>query len=475
MKKNFLGKLFGLTALFTMAFTNVFANDLPKSTDIVVIGGGGAGLTAAISAHEKGAKVILVEKNHILGGNTNYATAGLNAADTKVQKKYGIEDSAELFIEDTMKGGKNKNNKELVEILAKNSSSIVDWLMERGVDLSEITSTGGQSVKRTHRPTEGAAVGPNIVHNLSEVTEKDKIDVRTALKATALVKKGDKITGVKVVDEDGKESVINSKAVIVATGGFGANPEMVEKYNPALKGFGSTNNAAIVGDGIIMVEQIGGDLVDMNEIQTHPTVVHKDTKMITEAVRGEGAILVNKNGKRFIDELQTRDVVSKAILEQDGKSAFLIFDEGIRKTLKAADGYAKKPFTTQGTISEIAKKIGADEKVLEKTLADYNEAVKTKVDKEFNKKNLPKELTGDKYYVIEISPAVHHTMGGVRINTNAEVIAKNGRPIKGLYAAGEVTGGVHGANRLGGNAVTDITVFGKIAGENAATYSKSVK
>lgn len=187
------------------------------------------------------------------------------------------------------------------------------------------------------------------------------------------------------------------------------------------------------------------------------------------------AILVNKNGKRFIDELQTRDVVSKAILEQDGKSAFLIFDEGIRKTLKAADGYAKKPFTTQGTISEIAKKVGADEKVLGRTLADYNEAVKTKVDKEFNKKNLPKELTGDKYYVIEISPAVHHTMGGVRINTNAEVIAKNGRPIKGLYAAGEVTGGVHGANRLGGNAVTDITVFGKIAGENAATYSKSVK
>jgi len=274
---------------------------------------------------------------------------------------------------------------------------------------------------------------------------------------------------------DGKEYTIKAKAVIVATGGFGANAKMVEKYNPKLKGFGSTNNPAIVGDGIVMIEKIGGALVDMDQIQTHPTVLHKKTNMITEAVRGEGAILVNKDGKRFIDELETRDVVSKAILDQKGKSAFLIFDEEIRTKLKAADGYVKKGYAVEGTLEEIAAKIGADAKTLEATLNKYNEAVKNKADNEFKKKTLPKELTGDKYYVIEVSPAVHHTMGGVRINTNAEVLGKNGRPIKGLYAAGEITGGIHGANRIGGNAVTDITVFGKIAGENAATYSKSVK
>ena len=440
---------------------NTKAVELPKEADVVVIGAGGAGLTSAIAAHEKGVKVILIEKTELLGGNTNYATAGLNAAGTKIQEKLGIKDSPELFYEDTMKGGKNKNNKELVRVLVNN--------------LSELTSTGGQSVKRTHRPTGGSAVGPNIVAALSKTAESEKIDIRKGTKAIGLVKAKNKIVGVKVREVDGKEYTIKAKAVIVATGGFGANAKMVEKYNPKLKGFGSTNNPAIVGDGIIMVEKVGGALVDMSEIQTHPTVVHNKTNMITEAVRGEGAILVNRDGKRFIDELETRDVVSKAILNQKGKLAFLIFDEGIRTKLKAADGYVKKGFAVEGTLEEIAAKIGTDAKTLEATLNKYNEAVKNKVDSEFNKKTLPKELTGTKYYVIEVSPAVHHTMGGVRINTNAEVLGKNGRPIKGLYAAGEVTGGIHGANRIGGNAVADITIFGKIAGENAAIYSKSVK
>ena len=247
---------------------------LSRQADVVVIGGGGAGLTSAIAAYEKGASVILIEKTELLGGNTNYATAGLNAAGTSVQKKLGVEDSAELFYEDTMKGGKNRNNKALVKVLTGKSSAIVDWLLERGADLNELTSTGGQSAKRTHRPTGGSAVGPNIITALSNVAEKDKIDIRKGTKAIALVKNNNKISG--------------------------ANAKMVEKYNPKLKGFGSTNNPAIVGDGIVMIEKIGGALVDMDQIQTHPTVLHKKTNMITEAVRGEGAILVNKDGKRFI-------------------------------------------------------------------------------------------------------------------------------------------------------------------------------
>ena len=454
---------------------NTKAVELPKEADVVVIGAGGAGLTSAIAAHEKGVKVILIEKTELLGGNTNYATGGINAAGTRIQKAAGIEDSPELFYEDTMKGGKNKNNKELVKVLTKNSAGIVDWLVERGVDISEVTYSGGQSVKRIHRPTGGVAVGPVVVSGLSKTAENEKIDIRKGTKAIALVKAKNRIVGVKVREIDGKEYTIKAKAVIVATGGFGANAKMVEKYNPKLKGFGSTNNPAIVGDGIIMVEKVGGVLVDMKEIQTHPTVVHKKTNMITESVRGEGAILVNRDGKRFIDELETRDVVSKAILEQKGASAFLIFNQDIRENLKAADGYVKKGFAVEGTLEEIATKIGVDAKTLKATLDKYNEAVRTQKDLEFNKTKFARELLGDKFYAIEVSPAVHHTMGGVRINTNAEVLGKNGRPIKGLYAAGEVTGGIHGANRIGGNAVTDITVFGKIAGENAATYSKSVK
>lgn len=445
------------------------------TTDVVVVGGGGAGLSAAIAAKEKGVNVILLEKMLMLGGNTNYATAGINAANTDIQKKLGIEDSAELFYNDTMKGGKNVNNPELVKKLTEDSANIINWLTERGADLSEVVFTGGQSAKRTHRPAGGEAVGPVIVDALAETAEKDGIDVRTESEVTKLLKDGDKITGVEVKHK-GETYQINAKAVVMATGGFGANAEMVAEYSPALKGFGSTNSPAITGDGIKMVKAVGGDLVDMTQIQTHPTVVHKNTAMITEAVRGEGAILVNREGKRFINELETRDVVSKAELEQTGKSAFLVFDQEIREKLGAINGYVRRGFAIEGaTLEELGEKVGIDGKTLTVTMNTYNGYVKAGEDKDFGKTALPRELVKAPFYAIEVSPAVHHTMGGVRINTEAEVLTADGKAIPGLYAAGEITGGVHGANRIGGNAVTDITVYGKTAGENAADFVKNSK
>lgn len=465
-------KLMCLLAAMTFAASYGAEN---ITTDVVVVGGGGAGLSAAIAAREKGANVVLVEKMLMLGGNTNYATAGINAADTKLQKKLGIEDSAELFYNDTMKGGKNVNNPELVKKLTTDSANIIDWLTERGADLSEVVFTGGQSAKRTHRPAGGQAVGPVIVDALAETAEKDGIDVRTESEVTKLIKTGDKVTGVEVKHK-GETYNITAKAVVMATGGFGANAKMVAEYKPSLEGFGSTNSPAITGEGIKMVKAVGGDLVDMTEIQTHPTVVHKKTAMITEAVRGEGAILVNREGKRFVSELETRDVVSKAELEQTGKSAFLIFDQEVREKLGAINGYVRKGFTVEGaTVEELAGKIGVDAKGLVDTMAKYNGYVKAGEDKDFGKTALPRELVKAPFYAIEVSPAVHHTMGGVRINTNAEVLTADGKVIPGLFAAGEITGGVHGANRIGGNAVTDITVYGKTAGENAADFAKNSK
>lgn len=465
-------KLMCLLAAMTFAASYGAEN---ITTDVVVVGGGGAGLSAAIAAKEKGANVVLVEKMLMLGGNTNYATAGINAANTKLQKKLGIEDNAELFYNDTMKGGKNVNNPELVKKLTTDSANIIDWLTERGADLSEVVFTGGQSAKRTHRPSGGQAVGPVIVDALAETAEKDGIDVRTESEVTKLIKTGDKVTGVEVKHK-GETYNINAKAVVMATGGFGANAKMVAEYKPSLEGFGSTNSPAITGEGIKMVKAVGGDLVDMTEIQTHPTVVHKKTAMITEAVRGEGAILVNREGKRFVSELETRDVVSKAELEQTGKSAFLIFDQEVREKLGAINGYVRKGFTVEGaTLEELAGKIGVDTKGLIDTMAKYNGYVKAGEDKDFGKTALPRELVKAPFYAIEVSPAVHHTMGGVRINTNAEVLTADGKVISGLFAAGEITGGVHGANRIGGNAVTDITVYGKTAGENAADFAKNSK
>lgn len=465
-------KLMCLLAAMTFAASYGAEN---ITTDVVVVGGGGAGLSAAIAAKEKGANVVLVEKMLMLGGNTNYATAGINAANTKLQKKLGIEDSAELFYNDTMKGGKNVNNPELVKKLTTDSANIIDWLTERGADLSEVVFTGGQSAKRTHRPAGGQAVGPVIVDALAETAEKDGIDVRTESEVTKLIKTGDKVTGVEVKHK-GETYNITAKAVVMATGGFGANAKMVAEYKPSLEGFGSTNSPAITGEGIKMVKAVGGDLVDMTEIQTHPTVVHKKTAMITEAVRGEGAILVNREGKRFVSELETRDVVSKAELEQTGKSAFLVFDQEVREKLGAINGYVRKGFTVEGaTVEELAGKIGVDAKGLVDTMAKYNGYVKAGEDKDFGKTALPRELVKAPFYAIEVSPAVHHTMGGVRINTNAEVLTADGKVIPGLFAAGEITGGVHGANRIGGNAVTDITVYGKTAGKNAADFAKNSK
>lgn len=398
--------------------------------------------------------------------------AGINAAGTKLQMEQGIQDSSESYYQDSFKGGKEKNNPSLLKTLTEKSAAIVAWLEERGMDLSDLTITGGQSVKRTHRPRGGEKVGPALVDALANHAEAKGMDIRTSTKALSLLMGEKGVHGVKV-KSDGKEYEIHAKAVIMATGGFGANPDMVVSYKPALQGFGSTNSPAITGDGIRMIEAIGGDLVDMGEIQTHPTVEHKGTKMITEAVRGDGAILVNREGKRFVNELETRDVVSKAELAQSGKSAFLIFDQGVRDKVGAINGYVKAGLTKEtNSLEELAKIIGIDAKSLATSVKEYNAMVVAGEDKAFGKKVLPRSLDKAPYYAIEVSPSVHHTMGGVKINAEAQVLDKEGKVIPGLYAAGEVTGGVHGGTRLGGNAITDITVYGKIAGENAAKFVK---
>ncbi|MGL5543518.1 MAG: flavocytochrome c [Cetobacterium sp.] len=442
------------------------------TTDVIIIGGGGAGLTAAIAAKDNGSEVILVEKSAILGGNTNYATGGLNAAETSVQKNKGIKDSVNTFIEDTMKGGKNTNDKNLVTKLANSSSEIVDWLISKGADLSDLGRMGGQSVDRTHRPTGGAPVGPDMIAALSKTAKNSGVDIRLSTFAESLIYDGEAIRGIVVKAPNGEKYTINSKAVVIATGGFGANSDMVVEYVESLEGFGTTNHKGATGDGIVMAKELNVDFVDMDQIQTHPTVIPSNSVMITEAVRGNGAILVNRDAKRFVNELETRDVVSKAELDQKDSSAFLMFDEKVKKSLKAIDTYDQKGYLTKGeTLSELAEKLDISSKELEKTFAKYNESVKAGSDSEFKRGSLPTTLEEGPFYSVEVAPAVHHTMGGIKINDKAQVLSNN-EPIPGLFAAGEVTGGIHGSNRLGGNAVVDITVFGKIAGENASSFSK---
>jgi fumarate reductase flavoprotein subunit len=443
------------------------------SADIVVIGAGAAGFTAAITAHDAGAKVILLEKQPLTGGNSMLSAGGMNAANTRFQAAKGIKDSTDIMFKDTMTGGKNINDPALVKILSDKSAESIDWLTSIGADVSDVGRMAGASVNRTHRPTGGAAVGAHLIDVLRKNAVDRKIDVRVNSTVVQIMRDKDgRATGVQVEGKHRGLYIINAKAIIVASGGFSANAAMVEAYRPEYKGMSTSNQPGATGDGMKFGEAAGGKLIDMKEIQIHPTVAYGSRILITEAVRGNGAILVNKQGKRFVNELTTRDAASAAILQQQDKMAYLIIDEGIRKSLGQIEGYFHLELVREGvTIKDLAAAINVPADVLEATITTYNKAVASKDDPEFKRPDMPRPINTPKFYAIGVQPGIHYTMGGLKIDEQTRVIDKDGKPIPGLYAAGEVTGGVHGANRLGGNSISETITFGRIAG---ATTAKAV-
>ncbi len=441
-------------------------------TEIVVVGAGGAGMTAAIMLQQAGKDFVILEKMPYVGGNTTKATGGMNASETHYQKEQDIEDSNALFAADTMKGGHALNDSFLVAMMANSSAAAIDWLDTIGAELPKISFSGGASAKRIHAPADGSGVGAFLVDRFSAKLAELGVNVMLETEATELLTDAEgKITGVKAEGPDANYT-INAKAVILATGGFGANEEMYTTYRPDLKGTVTTNAPGATGDGIVMAEKLGADTVDIEQIQLHPTVEQTTSILITESVRGDGAILVNQSGVRFTNELLTRDAVSAAELAQEGSYAYIIFDQKLRDNLKAIEKYVKSGITVQAdTIEGLAEQLGIDPATLAQTLGEWNEIVKNQRDTQFGRTTgMNEDLTTPPYYAIKIAPGIHHTMGGVKINTAAEVINKEGKAIPGLFAAGEVCGGVHGGNRLGGNAVADIVIFGRISAESAMAY-----
>lgn len=446
-----------------------------KSYDIVVVGSGGAGLASAIRAHDLGASVVVVEKMPVIGGNTNKASAGMNAAETKFQKLKGIVDSKDLFYKETLAGGKNKNNPELLRYFVENAPDAIDWLDENGIELSGITTTGGMSIDRTHRPASGAAVGGFLISGLVKNLNKRGIEVMLDTNVTEIVTENHKVVGVKVVEEDGTNYIIKAKAVVIATGGFSANREMVEKYRPDLKGFVTTNHKGATGSGIMILEKLGAGTVDMGEIQIHPTVEQTTSYLISESIRGGGAILVSQEGKRFVNELDTRDKVSADIIKLPEHYSYILFDQQVRDENKAVEEYVSNDLVVQAdSIAELANKLSIDAHNLSKTIERYNQFVMNKQDEDFGRTTgMRHPINTAPFYAIKIAPGVHHTMGGVTINTETQVLDNDKHVIKGVFAAGEVVGGVHGANRIGGNAVADIIIFGMQAGKKATDYINS--
>ena len=444
------------------------------SCDVVVIGAGGAGLSSAIEAANQGKEVIVLEKQGIIGGNTNYATGGLNAAGTQEQRMLGIEDSPDLFYNDTMKGGHRFNIATLVRRMTESAAEAVEWLKGLGADMSDVGKMAGSSVPRSHRPAGGAAVGPHLIKVLKQGSKDKAVQIRLHNKVTGLLTDGSgAVTGVRVSSKNG-DYEITSKAVIIATGGFGSNASLIAKLRPELSGFPTSNHSGAMGDALSWIDGIKADTLHMNFIQTHPTGEKYSHILITEAIRGNGAILVNKEGRRFVNEMIPRDELSNAILEQSGRSAYIVFGESIRQSLAVTENYIMQGLVRQGsTIQQLATAAGLPSDILEGTIAGYNRYQTSGVDEMFGREaaDMPRQIDTP-YYCIVVEPVIHHTMGGIKIDDRARVLRRDGTLVAGLFAAGEVTGGVHGDNRLGGNSIADIIVFGRIAGAEAAAYIK---
>ncbi len=443
-------------------------------TDVVVIGSGAAGLTAAITAHDMGAKVIVVEKQPIIAGNAVPSEGGMNAADTIFQREKNLIDSTELMFKDTMESGMNRSDAELVTVLAGNSSGSLEWLRKLGVDLSDVGRLGGASVNRAHRPSGGVSARAAIVNTLRKSLAERHIDIRVNSKVVKIIEdRAGRATGVLVEGIHRRIYGIHATAVVNAAGGFSSNPDKVALYRPSYAGMITSNRPGAIGEGMDIGSQIGGQLRDMKEIQIDPSMSAAGRILITEAVRGNGAIMVNREGKRFVNEITTRDAASMAVLAQTGKTAFLIFDEGIRKSLRQIEGYFRLGLVKEGeTVQTLAEKIKTPPAELAGTIESYNKAYDTKQDTEFKRSDIPRPIRTPKFYAIEITPGIHYTTGGLRINTETQVIGRNGKPIRGFFAAGEVTGGIHGANCLGGNSISEAITFGRIAGTNAARLVK---
>ena len=491
--------------------------DLTYTADIVVIGAGGAGMTAALTAADAGRSVLVLESQPAVGGNSVKSTGGMNAAKTAYQdantfdEAAGIEktlkaaegyadneaitalaakvkeqweawqaapegyfDSTELFALDTLIGGKGLNDPALVETLVNNSAAAIDYLDSIGIHLNNVAAFGGASVKRIHRPVndEGktVSVGAYTVPLLEKACqENEKIALLTDVTATKLLTADGAVTGVEAQGKAGNKITVEAKAVILATGGFGANLDMVVQYKPDLAGFMTTNAAGIQGQGILMAAEIGAATVDMEQIQIHPTVQADTASLITEGLRGDGAILVNANGERFIDEVGTRDVVSAAEIAQPDSFSWLVVDQKMVDASSVIQGYINRGLMLQGESYEaLAEALGIPADAFAATMEKWNGYVAEKNDPDFGRTSFAQPLDTAPFYAVKVTAGIHHTMGGLKIDAQTHVLNTEGQIIPGLYAAGEVTGGVHGGNRLGGNAVADFVVFGRIAGQEAA-------
>uniref|UniRef100_A0A7S4UZS1 fumarate reductase (NADH) n=1 Tax=Paramoeba aestuarina TaxID=180227 RepID=A0A7S4UZS1_9EUKA len=468
----------------------------PTQKTVIVVGGGLAGASAAIEAHSEGSRVIILEKEKDLGGNSAKASSGINGVGSVAQKEKGVEDDVKKFVGDVVESGHGLADEQLVQILAEQSASAIQFLTSHGVNLDVLAQLGGHSSPRTHRPSPpkdkppvnvGFAIMRALKEYIADLPEEEATVIKHAHVTQLLTddKNGKKrVKGVVYKNQEGNDVEVKGDAVILTTGGYSFNTKMLEKFAPHVAHLSTTNGDFALGEGIDLAAPLSPSLRLMDQVQVHPTCFvdvndlnSRRRFLAPEALRGSGGILLNHKGERFANELGLRDYVTKQIFQQQQEeegpaTAFLLLSEEAveifqRPNLKFYK-FKKLVREFEGGVREFAEEFNLPvERVIE-SIVKYQKQKEEGQD-EFGKKTFPASFNVDSpVHAMVITPCIHYTMGGLQISKNGEVLDSSLEPIKGLFAAGEVTGGVHGANRLAGNSLLECTVFGRLAGENAS-------
>ena len=461
--------------LLCLASLTARAADRTIQTEVLIVGSGGAGLAAAVSASSTGAKVTVLEKLPVMGGHTIISGGSVNAPDPERQTKLGIKDSPDLFFEQTLKAGDYRNDPALVRVFADNATDMIHWFEAMGLKWDDrVFEAWGGLYPRGHN-SGAAAAGRDYIRVLYEHAKQQGVTIKYNTKVLELLREpnGGRVYGVKASARNGDTETYLAKAVVLATGGFTANIPMRMKYYPRLdEKFRTTANPTgkaldgSTGDGILMAKKVGADDVGMDYIQLIPFSGGR----VIDYVGGD--IFVNFDGKRFVNEGGRRDAIADAILSQRGQKMWVITDEQSIKGASLQNKLEKGIVFKADTIEAMAAKMNVDPAVLKATLVRYNEGAKDKWDPDFNKTMFTQTIDKAPYYFGIETADVHFTCGGLRIDPRTEVLDVDGKVIPGLFAAGETTGGIHGTNRAGGNSLTAIFVFGRIAGTNAAKLAK---
>lgn len=482
LRKYFKLLLFFLTLI--LIYPYIWRNGDNMSKPVVVIGSGLAGLTASAQLAKLNISVILLEKASSIGGNSIKASSGINGAHTTTQMKLNVEDSPELFIQDTIKSAKQRGVIKLMEKLSKDSADAISWLQnEFDVPLDKVAQLGGHSIPRTHRSSGKLPPGFQLVSQLRKAIESYGEAVKVHLESKVVdIKMNGNNAVEQVIYEDSKGThSISTNNVVFCTGGFGFNKKLLERYAPHLVDLPTTNGEQTLGEGQILLEKLGAQLIDMDQIQVHPTGFVDPTNeqsnwkiLAAEALRGLGGVLINPDtGLRFTNELNTRDLVTEAIQTHcSTKTAWIVMSEDLYSNYKPnLDFYMFKKLVSKTTVQEFAVKLGMDVSQLIDELISYSDlSTKDKFGRNYRENPFPNNLSAEtEIFVGKITPVVHFTMGGAKIDENARVLNNQGIPVaNGIYAAGEVSGGVHGANRLGGSSLLECVVFGRQAAKSIA-------